>query len=53
VSIRGAPGLVPLSQSAAALCGLPRFDEFTDFIGLPEIQEPEQRFTTVPVDTSS
>jgi hypothetical protein len=38
---------------AAVLCGLPRFNEFTDFIGLPEIQEPEQRFTTVPVDTSS
>ena len=28
----------------AALPALPRFDEFLDLIGLPEIQELEQRF---------
>ena len=30
---------------AAALEELPRFGEFLDFIGLPEIQELEQRFS--------
>jgi 2,3-dimethylmalate lyase len=34
---------------AAALSGLPRFGEFTDFIGLPEIQELEQQFSSLPV----
>ena len=29
---------------AAALQGLPTFGEFTDFIGLPEIGDLEQRF---------
>ncbi|MQA16574.1 MAG: carboxyvinyl-carboxyphosphonate phosphorylmutase [Pseudonocardiaceae bacterium] len=29
---------------SAALPGLPAFDEFLDFIGLPEIQQLEQRF---------
>ena len=29
---------------AAALSGLPAFDAFTDLVGLPEIQELEQRF---------
>jgi 2,3-dimethylmalate lyase len=38
---------------AAALSGLPRFGEFTDFIGLPEIQALEQRFTALPVQTRS
>ncbi len=38
---------------AAALSGLPRFAEFADFIGLPEIQELEQRFTALPVQTRS
>jgi hypothetical protein len=37
----------------AALSGLPRFGEFTDFIGLPEIQELEQRFSSLPVQTRS
>jgi 2,3-dimethylmalate lyase len=31
---------------AAALSGLPRFGEFLDFIGLPEIRELEQRFVS-------
>jgi carboxyvinyl-carboxyphosphonate phosphorylmutase len=31
---------------AAALAGLPAFDEFTDLVGLPEIQALERRFTT-------
>jgi 2-methylisocitrate lyase-like PEP mutase family enzyme len=30
---------------AAALPGLPSFGEFTDFIGLPEVREAEQRYT--------
>lgn len=30
---------------AAALGGLPSFEEFTDLIGLPEVQELEQRFS--------
>jgi len=30
----------------AALTGLPRFGEFLDFIGLPEIRELEQRFVS-------
>ncbi|GAY07808.1 oxaloacetate decarboxylase [Pseudonocardia sp. N23] len=30
---------------AAALSGLPSFDEFTDLIGLPEVQALEQRYT--------
>jgi 2,3-dimethylmalate lyase len=38
---------------AAALSGLPRFGEFTDFVGLPEIQELEQRFSSLPVQTRS
>ena len=38
---------------AAALSGLPRFGEFTDFIGLPEIQELEQQFSSLPVQTRS
>ena len=29
---------------AAALAGLPAFSEFTDFIGLPEVREIEQRY---------
>ena len=29
---------------AAALAGLPTFDEFTDLIGLPEIRDLEGRF---------
>ena len=37
----------------AALSGLPRFGEFTEFIGLPEIQEQEQRFSSLPVQTRS
>ena len=28
-----------------SLDGLPRFDEFTDLVGLPEVQELEQRFS--------
>jgi 2-methylisocitrate lyase-like PEP mutase family enzyme len=31
---------------AAALDGLPRFSDFLDFIGLPEIQGLESRFST-------
>ena len=38
---------------AAALPGLPRFGEFTAFIGLPEIQELEQRFSVHPLETRS
>jgi 2,3-dimethylmalate lyase len=38
---------------AAALSDLPRFGEFTDFIGLPEIQELEQRFAALPLQTRS
>jgi len=34
---------------AAALAGLPRFGEFLDFIGLPEIQALEQRFRSQPI----
>jgi len=34
---------------AAALAGLPRFGEFLDFIGLPEIQALEQRFSSQPI----
>jgi len=34
---------------AAALGGLPRFGEFLDFIGLPEIQALEQRFSSQPI----
>jgi 2,3-dimethylmalate lyase len=34
---------------AAALPGLPRFDAFLDAIGLPEIQELEQRFGPQPI----
>jgi len=34
---------------AAALAGLPRFVEFLDFIGLPEIQALEQRFSSQPI----
>jgi 2,3-dimethylmalate lyase len=34
---------------AAALDGLPRFGEFLDFIGLPEIQALEQRFSSQPI----
>jgi 2-methylisocitrate lyase-like PEP mutase family enzyme len=30
---------------AAALPGLPSFGEFTEFIGLPEVREAEQRYT--------
>lgn len=30
--------------SSAALPELPGFDEFLDFIGLPEVQQLEQRF---------
>src|SRR5918911_2071838 len=37
---------------AAALPGLPRFGEFTAFIGLPEIQELEQRFSVHPLETT-
>jgi carboxyvinyl-carboxyphosphonate phosphorylmutase len=37
---------------AAALSGLPRFGEFTAFIGLPEIQELEQRFGAHPLETT-
>src|SRR5947209_7889207 len=37
----------------AALSGLRRVGEFTDFIGLPEIQELEQRFSSLPVQTRS
>ncbi|MQA95410.1 MAG: carboxyvinyl-carboxyphosphonate phosphorylmutase [Streptosporangiales bacterium] len=33
---------------AAALPGLPSFEEFTDLIGLPEVRELEQRFATEP-----
>jgi 2-methylisocitrate lyase-like PEP mutase family enzyme len=29
---------------AAALPGLPAFDEFTDLVGLPEVREMERRF---------
>lgn len=29
---------------AAALPGLPGFDEFTEIVGLPEIRELERRF---------
>lgn len=36
-----------------ALSGLPRFGEFTDFIGLPEIQQLEQRFSAAPEYTRS
>jgi 2,3-dimethylmalate lyase len=31
---------------AAALPGLPAFGEFTDFIGLPEVRQAEQRYAT-------
>ena len=31
---------------AAALAGLPSFAEFTDFIGLPQVREAEQRYAT-------
>ncbi len=31
---------------AAALPGLPGFGEFVDFIGLPEVRDAEQRYTT-------
>jgi 2-methylisocitrate lyase-like PEP mutase family enzyme len=31
---------------AAALPGLPSFDEFVDFIGLPEVRAAEQRYST-------
>jgi 2-methylisocitrate lyase-like PEP mutase family enzyme len=31
---------------AAALPGLPTFDEFVDFIGLPEVQAAEKRYAT-------
>ena len=34
---------------AAALGGLPRFGEFLDFIGLPEVQALEQRFSSQPI----
>jgi 2,3-dimethylmalate lyase len=33
---------------ASALTNLPRFDEFLNFIGLPEIQALEQRFASAP-----
>jgi 2-methylisocitrate lyase-like PEP mutase family enzyme len=36
---------------AAALPGLPRFGEFLDVIGLPEIQELEQRFGTQTIES--
>lgn len=32
---------------SAAMPGLPSFDEFTDLIGLPEVQELEQRFGSI------
>ena len=38
---------------ATALSGLPRFGEFTDFIGLPEIQQLKQRFSAAPEYTRS
>ena len=31
---------------AAALGGLPSFGEFTEFIGLPQVREIEQRYAT-------
>jgi hypothetical protein len=35
---------------AAALPGLPAFAEFTDFIGLPEVREAEQRYSAPDPD---
>jgi hypothetical protein len=34
-----------------ALSRLPRFGEFTDFIGLPEIQKLKQQFSSLPLQT--
>jgi 2,3-dimethylmalate lyase len=33
---------------AAALSGLPSFGEFTEFIGLPQVREAEQRYASAP-----
>jgi 2,3-dimethylmalate lyase len=33
---------------AAALSGLPSFGEFTEFIGLPQVREIEQRYASAP-----
>jgi hypothetical protein len=35
---------LPRDRIAAALGGLPGFGEFTDFIGLPQVREAEQRY---------